>query len=273
MPLSTADQQYGFNRERSSIVIVDRFLLLRSCLSRVLRHEFQGFGVLDIATTHELEYIIGPIGLVVLNIEGDGLTVDLVREKLASLRRSLADVPIVLITQWDASTISDSMVSEVARSGVRGYVTGNAPIELVLSCLRLVMGGGVHFPQSTTGGGEGCMTTASVLPDNSGALQLPAGDEAGETASCSDRSRIAFTERERQVLASLQRGLPNKVIAKKLNLSENTIKVHISNIMRKLNATNRTEVALAAQGNMMDDFRSALSDHRPAMSLVRPPMN
>ncbi len=134
------------------------------------------------------------------------------------------------------------------------------------------MGGGVHFPQSTTGGGEGYMT-ASVLPDNSGALQLPAGDETGELVSSTDKSRVAFTERERQVLASLQRGLPNKVIAKQLSLSENTIKVHISNIMRKLNATNRTEVALAAQGNMMDDFRSALSDTRPAMSLVRPPMN
>jgi DNA-binding NarL/FixJ family response regulator len=272
MPLSTADQ-YGFNCGRSSIVIVDRFLLLRSCLARVLRHEFQSFGVLDIATTQELEYLLGPIGLVVLNIESDALTAELVREKLTSLRRALADVPIVLITQWDASTISDSMVSEVARSGVRGYVTGNAPIELILSCLRLVMGGGVHFPQSTTGGGEACIANAPVLPDNSGALQLPAGDETGELASCTDRSRVAFTERERQVLASLQRGLPNKVIAKNLNLSENTIKVHISNIMRKLNATNRTEVALAAQGNMMEDFRSAPSDHSPVVSLVRPRMN
>jgi DNA-binding NarL/FixJ family response regulator len=58
------------------------------------------------------------------------------------------------------------------------------------------------------------------------------------------RASVAFTEREQHVLAALQRGLSNKVIAAELNLSQNTVKVHISRIMRKLRATNRTEAVI-----------------------------
>jgi DNA-binding NarL/FixJ family response regulator len=53
-----------------------------------------------------------------------------------------------------------------------------------------------------------------------------------------------LSEREREVLAALRRGLSNKVIAGELRLSENTVKIHVRNVMRKLGATNRTMAAL-----------------------------
>ena len=52
------------------------------------------------------------------------------------------------------------------------------------------------------------------------------------------------TPREQHVLAELEHGLPNKLIAAKLNLSENTVKMHIQHIMRKFAAHNRTEAVL-----------------------------
>jgi len=55
---------------------------------------------------------------------------------------------------------------------------------------------------------------------------------------------IDLTPREREVLAALKLGLPNKLIAVKLNLSENTVKMHIQHIMRKCSAHNRTEAVL-----------------------------
>ncbi|NGO52215.1 response regulator transcription factor [Mesorhizobium camelthorni] len=61
------------------------------------------------------------------------------------------------------------------------------------------------------------------------------------------KTNVAFTERERQVLATLLRGLPNKVIASELNLSPNTVKSHISRIMQKLHAKNRTEAVVLSQ--------------------------
>jgi DNA-binding NarL/FixJ family response regulator len=58
---------------------------------------------------------------------------------------------------------------------------------------------------------------------------------------------LGFTRREAQVLEQLQQGKANKVIAYELNISESTVKVHVRNIMKKLHATNRTQVAFLAQ--------------------------
>src|SRR5262249_56822368 len=56
-----------------------------------------------------------------------------------------------------------------------------------------------------------------------------------------NKDQIEFTPREQHVLAELELGLPNKLIAAKLKLSENTVKMHIHHIMRKCAARNRTE--------------------------------
>lgn len=62
----------------------------------------------------------------------------------------------------------------------------------------------------------------------------------------------ALTERELEVLALLAQGMPNKEIAAHLVISERTAKFHVSSIMGKLGATNRTEaVALAAQKGLI----------------------
>ncbi len=52
-----------------------------------------------------------------------------------------------------------------------------------------------------------------------------------------------FTPRQAEVVQTLRRGKANKIIACELSLRENTVKVHVRNIMEKLKATNRTEVA------------------------------
>jgi DNA-binding NarL/FixJ family response regulator len=58
--------------------------------------------------------------------------------------------------------------------------------------------------------------------------------------SVSDRK---FTVRQNAVLQALRQGKANKIIAYELNMRESTVKVHVRNIMRKLKARNRTEVA------------------------------
>jgi DNA-binding NarL/FixJ family response regulator len=60
----------------------------------------------------------------------------------------------------------------------------------------------------------------------------------------SGASNVIFTAREMEVLEALQKGWSNKWIAHSLHISENTIKVHIQRIMRKLHATNRTEAVV-----------------------------
>jgi DNA-binding NarL/FixJ family response regulator len=246
LTLSFSADQNGLSYERASIAVVDCHALSRSCLARVFRSEFQEFSILEIESMPQIDTIGGrQIGLVVFNIGCCSIADEGVLQRLADLRRSLTEVPVVLLTQLDEAAISDTMVFEVTRLGVRGYVTDSASIDIALAALRLVIAGGVYFPRSMM---MECPSWAPSPSDNILALPPAAiGNVASEIPSIATRTNVAFTERERQVLASLLRGLSNKVIAGELNLSQNTVKSHISRIMHKLHAKNRTEAVVLSQ--------------------------
>jgi DNA-binding NarL/FixJ family response regulator len=116
--------------------------------------------------------------------------------------------------------------------GIRGFFTTSLPIDIALAGLRLVLAGGTFFPQLM-----GVVTNGSNE-------HIPVRTEAERTLD--DRMQYLaiaeFTPREADVLAELQSGCSNKVIAGKLNLSGHTVKMHLQHIMRKLQAQNRTEV-------------------------------
>jgi len=69
------------------------------------------------------------------------------------------------------------------------------------------------------------------------------------------RESVTPTPREQQLITLIGRGLQNKVIAYRLNISENTVRSHISNIMRKYNLHNRTQIAVmfTAKHAALDD--------------------
>jgi two-component system, NarL family, response regulator LiaR len=69
-----------------------------------------------------------------------------------------------------------------------------------------------------------------------------------ELAAGGDRPRSAdlLTAREREVLTLIARGMPNKVIARELAVSEKTVKTHVSNLLGKLGLTDRTQAAVFA---------------------------
>jgi DNA-binding NarL/FixJ family response regulator len=66
-----------------------------------------------------------------------------------------------------------------------------------------------------------------------------------------------FTARQTAVVEALRRGKANKIIAYELNMRESTVKVHVRNIMKKLRARNRTEVAFMTS-RLMEQDRSEL---------------
>ena len=59
----------------------------------------------------------------------------------------------------------------------------------------------------------------------------------------------ALSEREREVLAMVARGLPNKLIARELSISEKTVKAHLTSVFRTIGVTDRTQAALWAERN------------------------
>ena len=72
-----------------------------------------------------------------------------------------------------------------------------------------------------------------------------------------------FTERQYAVLVCLCQGDPNKVIGRKLGMTETTVKVHVREIMRKLGVSNRTQVAIAASHVCSDSAVELVPSNSP----------
>ncbi|MGB3391532.1 MAG: response regulator transcription factor [Pseudaminobacter sp.] len=247
MTLAIPAEQNGHSDECPAIIVLDHYALSRSCLARVLRSEFPGFAVLEVEDAQQIGDMAGKyVSVVALNTGHSFPTDECVLQSLACLQRLVPNGPFMLLTQIDEAAISDAVIVEVTRYGVRGYVADSASIDIALAALRLLMAGGVYFPRSMLVDGPD-PTLGSVQAVAATQPAWAASHVTVDVSLISDRTNIAFTERERQVLATLLRGLSNKVIAHELNLSQNTVKSHISHIMRKLHATNRTEAVILSQ--------------------------
>jgi DNA-binding NarL/FixJ family response regulator len=146
----------------------------------------------------------------------------------------LGNLPLLAVTDSDDPAIGRVMVEY----GVRHWVTAPMGFNAIVAVIRQAL--------SLT-----AQTELKVLNDHSFLdppvfLDPPEAHQMKRIAPPGLRSEIhlTLTDRETDVLALLQKGKQNKVIAHALNISESTAKVHIRNIMRKFHLHNRTEVAL-----------------------------
>jgi DNA-binding NarL/FixJ family response regulator len=143
--------------------------------------------------------------------------------ELALLAQVAGHVPAVVM-----SDIEDfEHIVKALDNGARGYIPTSLSLEVVIEAIRLVRAGGIFVPAS------------SII------AARRANDRNGRQES---RTTGMFTARQAEVVQALRSGKANKIIAHELKMRESTVKVHVRNIMKKLNAKNRTEVALMANG-------------------------
>lgn len=132
---------------------------------------------------------------------------------LLTLREDFPDIPVIILT----SDSSIETVTAAFENNARGFVVkGESPHTLV-SAVRTVLAGGTH------------------IPELSGVNLPPSPPET------------PLSPRKLDVLRLLLEGLPNKTIASRLGLSENTIKVHIAGIYAELNVHNRVQAVMRAR--------------------------
>jgi DNA-binding NarL/FixJ family response regulator len=129
-------------------------------------------------------------------------------------------VPIVVL----ASTYNLETMRTVIGRGAKAYIPMTMGFEMTIEALRFVLAGGTYVPAE-------CLLSATP----SAAPSSPHPATSG-----------AFTSRELAVVRAIQQGKSNKIIAYDLNMCESTVKVHVRNIMKKLQAKNRTHVAIKA---------------------------
>ncbi|MFO1268131.1 MAG: response regulator [Rubrivivax sp.] len=204
------------------IVLVDDHALCRTGLSDLLR---QRGGMEVLAALGDLAQVAPTLrehkpDLVVLDLRmpgTDGLTL------LRSLRAEGIDTPALILTMSD----SEQDLAAALRAGARGYLLKDMEPEDVV--------------QAISAAARGELVVAPAMT-----LKLAQMLQAGPRAANRHDQLASLTERERQILEHLARGESNKTIARALDISHDTVKLHVRHILAKLNLSSRVEAAVFA---------------------------
>lgn len=131
-----------------------------------------------------------------------------------AIRRRFVDVPILVVS----SELDASLAVRLIRRGARGFVPKDTPAPILVAALQLVFAGGTYIPPI-------------ILT---------------QTADRSAEFEASVTPRQRAVLLELVRGRPTADIARSLGMSEATVRVHVSAVMKLAGVTTRAELLASA---------------------------
>lgn len=202
------------------IVIVDDHPLVRKGLKAVLSGE-EGFEIAG-----EAETVLGALSVIEV-VKPDLVILDirLGAESGYDLVKSLRHLHcrFMMLT----SSASEADIRRAKEVGADGYVLKEAAPDELLLAVKMIGRGRKYFDQSLLG----------TL------LRKEAHDPLEK-----------LTPKEKEVLSALGEGLSNGAVAKKLVISEFTVKKHVSRIFQKLNLSDRTQAALFAQSQGIGDF-------------------
>lgn len=201
-----------------NVLLVDDHELFRSGLKFLLADLVENISffeasscaaALELAATSRIDIV-----LLDLHLPGStGL------DALHQLRARIEEAMIVVISAEE----DGELIRKAIDAGAAGYIPKASSHAMMMAALRLVIAGGVY------------------LPAHSLAAKLPAQESSAE------KSRISqLTGRQIETLRVAMQGKANKVIARELNISEATVKAHLSSVFRALGVKNRTEAVFAA---------------------------
>ena len=161
-------------------------------------------------------------------------------ELLEELRSMYPSLSVVIVS----STDSNDDVSQAIYLGAMGFIPKRASNEALFEALNMVMSGGIYVPPMV-------LRSQAPAPDRKdgrfgwrarGDAACPPFDPANPRVSA---AALGLTPRQTDVLELLLQGQSNKLIARALNLSVETVKDHVAAVLRTLNVSSRTQAVLA----------------------------
>lgn len=165
---------------------------------------------------------------------------------LRTLRERVPSMPVVILSASE----DRRLVLEGVRLGASGFIPKTSSSRVMISALRLVLSGGVYLPPTLIddqgGMGHAMADPTALLEGGASHHGLASTLSSGETAASENPDTSPLTPRQREVLALLGQGKSNKEIARILDLSEGTVKLHVTAILKALNVSNRTGAVVAA---------------------------
>lgn len=210
-----------------TIGVIDARHLVAECLVRCLRaqrpsdHVVSFSNVIDCIAAMQDQ---NEPTLLLMSIGASGSDDSRTTTSLATLREAFPGTPVIVLADGETA----AQILEVLDLGAKGYIPTSVSLEVAVEAMNLVGVGGTFIP-------------ASSLTSSRSSIQ-----EKGGTPIFNG----AFTARQVAVVEALRKGKANKIIAYELNMRESTVKVHVRNIMKKLKAKNRTEVAFLANSQL-----------------------
>lgn len=214
------------------VLVIDDHPLILAALQTVIQNlgrQVSVVGVGGARAAREALAAAGDFDLMLLDLrlgDGDGF------ELLAELRAGWPAVPVVVVSASDRN-------ADVVRAidlGAMGFVPKRAGNEILVEALRVVMSGGIFIPPMEIRGDGDLVPAAPAAVDTA---QAPAPMTAAAL------SAFKLTPRQTDVLGLLLRGQSNKLIARELNLSVETVKDHVAAVLRTLGVNSRTQAVLA----------------------------
>lgn len=197
-----------------TIIIADDHPLFRNALFQSVHMAISGANLLEADSLDAL------LSLLNKHTEPDLLLLDLKMpgangmSGLIQLRSEYPELPIVVISANEEPTI----VSQVKTHGAFGFIPKSSDMKTLISALNQVLNGDPYFPEGLIANHAACDDLAEKI--------------------------AALTPQQYKVLGMLSDGLLNKQIAYELNVSEATIKAHMTAIFRKLGVKNRTQAVI-----------------------------
>lgn len=159
---------------------------------------------------------------------------------LTEFRSAYPALPVVVVSASDRA----SDVIRCIDLGAMGFVPKRASNETLFDALRMVMSGGIYVPSMTMSDDRGAsVERRQGAPD--GLRSVHDSAAAGPYQTHPPLKSLGLTPRQTDVLALLLQGKPNKLIARELNLSVETVKDHVAAVLRALKVSSRTQAVLA----------------------------
>lgn len=211
----------------TKILIADDHELFRDGLKMVLKHLHDGSDAVTVIEAGDFQQAVDRareadgLDLVLLDLSMPGMGW---ADGLQVLLKTIPDTPVVILS----AAQDHRLVLQAVKMGAAGYIPKTSSSKVMISALKLVLSGGVYLPPTVLAGGDPPQEPADGHP-------VPGSV-----------STSLLTPRQREVLALVGRGKSNKEIARDLNLSEGTVKLHVTAILKALNVSNRTGAVVAA---------------------------
>lgn len=146
---------------------------------------------------------------------------------LIRAKQQIPELPVILLS----ANVDTNLIQMALAEHASGFISKTSSPEVMISAMKLVLHGGIYIPPE-------------AIAEKS--EKTPALPSTAEPQGKS-RAKIQLTQRQMDVLQEMKLGFSNKEIARELNMSPSTVKVHVAAILREFDVTSRTQAVFVAK--------------------------